>query len=272
MLVFVSRAQREFQDFKQGSFKVMTGQIIGFSLVIFVSVTASMFGLLVPEEYMDLIGFFPLVIGIYKYWELCFHSGNSISDSKRIIGNKSFGKMGESTSKVLYTELMEDDIDFSYEEACNSSSTKAIRSYHNPSLVLLPEKKYEYQDLLQVMNSSELGSGDSGVEIFDDEDDEIDDDETFLLAYEEKKKRSVFLTGVKNMVDVCLDPFVLEVRMHVYVCACMLVCMYTHMYGCAFACIFILPHSGIILFLILCLKKMRQILPNKSTMNLNAIS
>jgi hypothetical protein len=253
MLVFVSRAQREFQDFKHGSFKVMTGQIIGFSLVIFVSVTASMFGLLVPEEYMDLIGFFPLVIGIYKYWELCFHSGNNISDSKRIIGDKSFGKMGESTSKVLYTELMEDDIDFSYEEACNSSSTKAIGSYHNPSLVLLPEKKYEYQDLLQVMNSSELGSGDSGVEIFDDEDDEMDDDETFLLAYEEKKKRSVFLTGVKNMVDVCLDPFVLEVRIHVYVCACMFVRMFTHMYVCKHVCTYILPFSVVNLFFILCL-------------------
>lgn len=225
----------------------MTGQIIGFSLVILVSVTASMFGLLVPEEYMDLIGFFPLVIGIYKYWELCFHSNNNISDSQHIIGDKSFGEMGESTSKVLYTELMEDDIDFSYEEACNSSSTKAIGSYHNPSLALLPEKKYEYQDLLQVTNSSEQGSGDSGVEIFDNEDDEMDDDETFLLAYEEKKKRSVFLSGVKNVIDVCLDPFVLEVSMYVYVCACMFVRMYTHMYGCAFACIFTLPYSGVIL-------------------------
>lgn len=214
MLVFLSRSQKEFKDSKLGCFKVMLGQMIGFSMVMFISLTASLFGLLISEKYMDLVGFFPLLIGLYKFWELCINSDYTI-DLSRFVRSSDSEDVGEFESKSLYDNLAEDEGDQSYEEDCKRTGSGSSigsngNSYHNPSVLVLAEKAYEYQDLHTVIYSGELGSGDSGVEIFDDEDD--DDDESFLLAYEEKKKRSMLVTAVRNALEACLDPFVLEVR------------------------------------------------------------
>lgn len=214
MLVFLSRSQKEFKDSKLGCFKVLIGQMIGFSLVMFISLTASLFGLLISEKYMDLVGFFPLVIGLYKYWELCINSDYTI-DLSRFIRRSNSENGGEFESKSQYNNLADDEGDLSYEEDCKrtgsgSSIGSNISSYHNPSISSSAEKSYEYQDLHTVIYSGEMGCGDSGIEIFDDEDD--DDDESFLLAYEEKKKRSLLVTAVKNAFEACLDPFVLEVK------------------------------------------------------------
>jgi hypothetical protein len=212
MLVFLSRSQKEFKDSKLGCFKVMIGQMIGFSMVIFISLTASLFGLLISEKYMDLVGFFPLLIGLYKFWELCINADYTIDLSRFV---RSADTVDATESKSLYDNLAEDEGDLSYEEDCKrtgsgSSVGSNNSSYHNPSILILAEKAYEYQDLQTVIYSGELGCGDSGIEVFDDEDD--DDDESFLLAYEEKKKRSLLVTAVRNAFETCLDPFVLEVR------------------------------------------------------------
>jgi hypothetical protein len=214
MLVFLSRSQKEFKDSKLGCFKVMIGQMIGFSMVIFISLTASLFGLLISEKYMDLVGFFPLLIGLYKFWELCINADYTI-DLSRFVRSADTVDATEFESKSLYDNLAEDEGDLSYEEDCKrtgsgSSVGSNNNSYHNPSILILAEKAYEYQDLQTVIYSGELGCGDSGIEVFDDEDD--DDDESFLLAYEEKKKRSLLVTAVRNAFETCLDPFVLEVR------------------------------------------------------------
>jgi hypothetical protein len=214
MFVFLSRSQKEFKDSKLGCFKVMIGQMIGFSMVIFISLTASLFGLLISEKYMDLVGFFPLLIGLYKFWELCINADYTI-DLSRFVRSADTVDATEFESKSLYDNLAEDEGDLSYEEDCKrtgsgSSVGSNNNSYHNPSILILAEKAYEYQDLQTVIYSGELGCGDSGIEVFDDEDD--DDDESFLLAYEEKKKRSLLVTAVRNAFETCLDPFVLEVR------------------------------------------------------------
>jgi hypothetical protein len=188
--------------------------MLGFSMVIFISLTASLFGLLISEKYMDLVGFFPLLIGLYKFWELCINSDYTI-DLSRFVRSADTVDATVFESKSLYDNLAEDEGDLSYEEACKrtgsgSSVGSNNSSYHNPSVLILAEKAYEYQDLQTVIYSGELGCGDSGIEVFDDEDD--DDDESFLLAYEEKKKRSLLVTAVRNAFETCLDPFVLEVR------------------------------------------------------------
>ena len=213
----------------------MMGQMIGFSVVILISVTASLFGMLISEKYLDLIGFFPLVIGLYKYWELSKDAECTMVDLSWIIGRSKStdgGEFGEFKSKHQYASLSEEkeDTELSYEADCRRQGHKDLgcNSYHNPSILIIAEKTYEYQDLQSVIYSGELGCGDSGVEIFDDEDDDDDDDETFLLAYEEKKKRSLLSVAVRNAFETCLDPFVLEVntfitvlqhtRVHIPIC------------------------------------------------------
>lgn len=218
MLVFLSRAQKEFKDFKLGCFKVMMGQMIGFSVVIFISVTASMFGMLISEKYLDLVGFFPLVIGLYKYWELSKDADCTMVDLSWIVRRSSSteSEFGDLKSKHHYASLPEEkeDTELSYEADCRRQGHRDLgcNSYHNPSILIIAEKTYEYQDLQSVIYSGELGCGDSGVEIFDESDDDDDDDETFLLAYEEKKKRSLLSVAVRNAFETCLDPFVLEVH------------------------------------------------------------
>lgn len=196
----------------------MLGQMIGFSIVIFISLTGSLFGLLMSEKYMDLVGFFPLTIGLYKFWELCINSDYTIIDLSRFIRSSDSDDVGEFESKSLYSDLAEEEGELSYEEDCKRTGTGVgsnSNSYHNPSIVIVAEKAYEYQDLQTVIYSGELGCGDSGIEIFDDEDD--DDDESFLLAYEEKKKRSYIVATFRSAFEACLDPFVLEVRTLLFV-------------------------------------------------------
>jgi cadmium resistance protein CadD (predicted permease) len=65
---------REEEDDQLTVFQIIAGQIIGFSIIIVISLLGSIFGLLVPYEYIALIGLVPFGLGCYelyrvlKYW------------------------------------------------------------------------------------------------------------------------------------------------------------------------------------------------------------
>lgn len=74
MLVFFSRAQ-QMEDVRMGYMKVILGQTIGFSIVILISLMGLVLGIFIPTEYVDLIGFIPVIAGLQKVYEVLAEDG-----------------------------------------------------------------------------------------------------------------------------------------------------------------------------------------------------
>jgi len=77
MLIFFGRVHTEMaeQDIRSGYLKVIVGQTIGFSIVVFISLIGLLVGALIPEEYVDLVGLFPLIVGLMKAHEVMAEDG-----------------------------------------------------------------------------------------------------------------------------------------------------------------------------------------------------
>lgn len=58
--------------------KIITGQVIGFTIIISISLLGLALGAAIPTDYIDLIGLIPLLIGLYKTYEIisedCFNN------------------------------------------------------------------------------------------------------------------------------------------------------------------------------------------------------
>jgi len=50
---------------------VVSGQALGFTVICSLSLLGIVFGLFIPAGYVELIGFLPLLMGLYKLFELC---------------------------------------------------------------------------------------------------------------------------------------------------------------------------------------------------------
>ena len=51
-------------------FQIISGQIIGFTIIIGISLFGSLFGFFIPYDYLALLGFFPLVLGLYELYKV----------------------------------------------------------------------------------------------------------------------------------------------------------------------------------------------------------
>jgi cadmium resistance protein CadD (predicted permease) len=130
MLVFFSRAQTDYpSDVKFGYLRVIAGQTIGFTIVVLISLMGMIVGLVVPEDYVDLIGFFPLVVGLFKAYEVIEEEG--------CCGLECCGFGGELAetvadgSKQEYEKLKQaDDVDVEKQEPVFE---EPISSYNNPA-------------------------------------------------------------------------------------------------------------------------------------------
>jgi cadmium resistance protein CadD (predicted permease) len=76
MLIFFGRVNIEMTDqLKLGYLKVIIGQTIGFSILVFISFSGLLIGTIVPTEYIDIIGLFPLIAGFLNFHELSKEEG-----------------------------------------------------------------------------------------------------------------------------------------------------------------------------------------------------
>lgn len=74
MLMFFGKATM-LSDIKHGYVKVILGQTIGFTVVVLLSLIGAIAGLIIPAQYTNLIGFLPVIIGLYKIFEALKESG-----------------------------------------------------------------------------------------------------------------------------------------------------------------------------------------------------
>ena len=51
-------------------FQIIAGQLIGFTIIIIISLLGSVFGLFIPYKYLSLIGLVPLVLGCIELWKV----------------------------------------------------------------------------------------------------------------------------------------------------------------------------------------------------------
>jgi cadmium resistance protein CadD (predicted permease) len=88
LLIFFSKAQVEYPtEIRKAYLKVIAGQTLGFTIVILISLIGMVLGLIIPQNYIDLIGFFPLLMGLWNAYELmddngCLKICNTASDDE----------------------------------------------------------------------------------------------------------------------------------------------------------------------------------------------
>lgn len=60
--------------------EIVTGQLLGIGALIFISLLASMIGLLIPMPYIGLLGLFPIYLGVKALWHQHNQNENDESD------------------------------------------------------------------------------------------------------------------------------------------------------------------------------------------------
>jgi hypothetical protein len=76
MLMFFGKATVDEElRANNGYLKVILGQTLGFSIVVFISLIGLLIGAIVPKEYIDLVGLFPFLVGVYKIYEVFQEEG-----------------------------------------------------------------------------------------------------------------------------------------------------------------------------------------------------
>jgi hypothetical protein len=76
MLMFFGKATVDEQlRANNGYLKVILGQTFGFTIVVLISLIGLLIGAVVPKEYVDLVGIFPFLVGLYKMYEVFMEEG-----------------------------------------------------------------------------------------------------------------------------------------------------------------------------------------------------
>ena len=60
--------------------EIVTGQLLGIGALIFISLLASLIGLLIPMPYIGLLGLFPIYLGVKALWHQHNQNENDVSD------------------------------------------------------------------------------------------------------------------------------------------------------------------------------------------------
>jgi hypothetical protein len=156
----------------------MVGQTIGFTIVIIISLVGMVLGLIIPSKYLDLVGFFPLCMGLFKLYEIIAEQGICC---------------------CLYSTIDEDD----YKVESNGNH------YQGDFEDIYIEDSKEYDTQKSDHNyAKSLTSNDNEVD--------IEDDQKFLIGEEkigtiEEEKNNFLTNTIKTLFQACLDPFTLEV-------------------------------------------------------------
>jgi cadmium resistance protein CadD (predicted permease) len=154
MLIFFSKAKLEYSsDIRLGYMKVVAGETVGFSIILCFSLIGMLIGMIVPEDYVDLIGFFPLVVGLYKTYEVMEEDGCLPCCSRT---EKPASDQVDETTKGKYERVktVED------EEAARVEGPlieEPISSYNNPSeasATLEPEEEPESNVIADTFKSA----------------------------------------------------------------------------------------------------------------------
>mmetsp|Transcript_19412 Transcript_19412/g.18761 ORF Transcript_19412/g.18761 Transcript_19412/m.18761 type:complete len:291 (-) Transcript_19412:72-944(-) len=186
MLLFFSRARTECTDIKIGYIKVMVGQTIGFTIVIIFSLVGMALGLIIPTKYLDLVGFFPLCMGLFKLYEIIAERGICC---------------------CLYPTIDEDD----YKVESN------MNYYQGDFEDVYIEDLKEYDTQISDRNyAKSLTSNNYEVD--------IEDDQRFLIGEENigmivETKNNFVTNTIKTLFQACLDPFTLEVTVFALFCS-----------------------------------------------------
>lgn len=75
ILLFFAKAYNS-PNVTLGMFRTVLGMGLGMTLVIAISLVGMLLGAFIPGMYVDLIGFFPLLIGVYQLYEVLREDGN----------------------------------------------------------------------------------------------------------------------------------------------------------------------------------------------------
>jgi hypothetical protein len=156
----------------------MVGQTIGFTIVIIFSLVGMALGLIIPTKYLDLVGFFPLCMGLFKLYEIIAERGICC---------------------CLYPTIDEDD----YKVESN------MNHYQGDFEDVYIEDLKEYDTQISDRNyAKSLTSNNYEVD--------IEDDQRFLIGEENigmivETKNNFVTNTIKTLFQACLDPFTLEV-------------------------------------------------------------
>lgn len=175
--------------------KVIAGQSIGFSIVILVSLVGFVLGLLIPEDYIDLIGFIPIIAGFMKLHEVLDEEGYLENCPAWCRGGGDDNKEGDnkSDSGAKYSGLPQTD------DAIETGVVKtaeltggAVSSYNNPA-VTAPKAMYR-------------------------EGEEEGEDEK-LEPPADTSEGNCLSKAFSMMCQSCLDPFTREVTIMALICS-----------------------------------------------------
>jgi cadmium resistance protein CadD (predicted permease) len=169
----------------------MVGQTIGFTIVIIISLVGMALGFIIPTNYLDLVGFFPLCMGLLKLYE--------------IIAEKGICCCFYSTTDGEYSKLEYD-----------------LNHYQGDLDVTYINDSREYDTQISDRNYAEsLRCDDNGV---DSTGKALADDQKFLIGEGnigviEEKKSNLLTDIIKTVFQSCLDPFTLEVTLFALFCS-----------------------------------------------------
>jgi cadmium resistance protein CadD (predicted permease) len=107
MLIFFGRVNAEMEDIRVGYLKVIIGQTIGFSVVVGISFVGLIIGALVPEQYIDLVGLFPFLVGCQKLWEVAQEEGWMTCQCLRKKEDLDYSKVPASDGEGIREETLE---------------------------------------------------------------------------------------------------------------------------------------------------------------------
>jgi cadmium resistance protein CadD (predicted permease) len=107
MLIFFGRVNAEMEDVRVGYLKVILGQTIGFSVVVGISLIGLIIGALVPEQYVDLVGLFPFLIGCQKLWEVAQEEGWLTCQCLRKQETQDYSKLPTTDGEGIKEEALE---------------------------------------------------------------------------------------------------------------------------------------------------------------------
>ena len=181
--------------------KVIAGQTIGFSIVILVSLIGFVLGLLIPEDYIDLIGFIPIIAGFMKLHEVMDEEGylDGCPAWCRGGGDGDAKDAEKTADGTKYSGLPQSETDPAALEAGNSGggvvtkSAEMAGSYNNPAVVA-PSVMYR--------------EGADGTDAGEDNEPPADTSEGNCLS-----------KAFSSLCQSCIDPFTREVTVMALICS-----------------------------------------------------
>lgn len=181
---------------RPGYIKVILGQFVGFTIVVLISLCGMGLGLILPKDIIALIGIFPLLMGIYKLYEVIKenHCGshNTVPSPNTTINtgnmtNEASISLSSSTYSAVHTCSTDGDIEIQTQYAIDEVEILEKRQTN----ITVEDVKYEESNVHEPLDFDDL---------------EIDEN-------------SCFYKFSQTFLRPCCDPFVLEVATLALICS-----------------------------------------------------